>query len=168
MFQRAEPELKGFGVTTCTPGLTRSAQPLMCLGLPLRTAKTTTVFASTPPYDCLSHFESTSPESTSRFTSPPHEKNTTSASSPDETAFAWSVDAPYDWLNETSLPSGVCWKASMILPKTVFGVEYATTDSDEPFELFVPPVAAAAAASATAARLSTAIFRRGMGFPLFP
>ena len=48
MFHFAEPELNGFGVITCTPGLTRSAQLLMCLGLPLRTAKTTTVSASIP------------------------------------------------------------------------------------------------------------------------
>ena len=45
MFHFAEPELNGFGVTTWTPGLTRSAQPLMCFGLPFRTAKTTTVSA---------------------------------------------------------------------------------------------------------------------------
>ena len=48
MFHFAEPELNGFGVTTCTPGLIRSAQPLMCFGLPSRTAKTTTVLAAIP------------------------------------------------------------------------------------------------------------------------
>ena len=48
MFHFAEPELNGFGVTTCTPGLIRSAQPLMCFGLPSRTAKTTTVSAAIP------------------------------------------------------------------------------------------------------------------------
>ncbi len=48
MFHFAEPELNGFGVTTCTPGLIRSAQPLMCFGLPWRTAKTTTVSAAIP------------------------------------------------------------------------------------------------------------------------
>ena len=48
MFHFAEPELNGFGVTTWTPGLIRSAQPLMCFGLPLRTAKTTTVSAAMP------------------------------------------------------------------------------------------------------------------------
>ena len=47
-FHFAEPELKGFGVTTCTPGRIRSFQPLMCFGLPLRTAKTTTVSAAIP------------------------------------------------------------------------------------------------------------------------
>ncbi len=48
MFHFAEPELNGFGVTTWTPGLIRSAQLLMCFGLPLRTAKTTTVLAAIP------------------------------------------------------------------------------------------------------------------------
>ena len=42
MFQRALPEVDGFGVITSTPGLIRSSQPVMCLGLPLRTTNTTT------------------------------------------------------------------------------------------------------------------------------
>src|SRR5207245_6513230 len=74
MFHFAEPELKGFGVTTCTPGLSRSPQPLMCFGFPSRTAKTTTVFAPTPLYDWWFHLESTSPASTSRLTSSPVER----------------------------------------------------------------------------------------------
>ena len=36
MFQRAEPDEAGFGVTISTPGLIRSSQPLMFFGLPLR------------------------------------------------------------------------------------------------------------------------------------
>jgi len=47
-FQRALPELNGFGVTTLTPGLVRSAQVVMCFGLPLRTTKTTTEFVTMP------------------------------------------------------------------------------------------------------------------------
>src|SRR6476619_4307280 len=43
MFHFAEPELNGFGVTTCTPGRTRSDQLLIFFGLPFRTANTTTV-----------------------------------------------------------------------------------------------------------------------------
>src|SRR5690242_1983611 len=39
-FQRAPPEVFGFGVTTITPGLTRSSQSLMPFGLPLRTTNT--------------------------------------------------------------------------------------------------------------------------------
>ena len=48
MFHFAEPELNGFGVTTCTPGLIRSSQPLIFFGLPSRSAKTTTVSAAMP------------------------------------------------------------------------------------------------------------------------
>ena len=33
-FQRAPPEVKGFGVMTSTPGLVRSFQLLMCFGFP--------------------------------------------------------------------------------------------------------------------------------------
>ena len=47
-FQRAPPEVNGFGVITWTPGLTRSSQPLMCFGLPLRTTKTTTESETMP------------------------------------------------------------------------------------------------------------------------
>ncbi len=48
MFQRALPEVKGFGVSTCTPGLIRSLQPVMCLGLPLRTMITATELVTKP------------------------------------------------------------------------------------------------------------------------
>src|SRR5262245_44466753 len=123
MFHFAEPELNGFGVTTWTPGSTRSAQPLMCFGLPFRTANTTTVSASIPRYDCLSQFLSTSPASTRMFTSSPVERNTRSAFRPAATARAWSVDAAYDWVNETPLPGAVCCQAWMIFPYTVLGVE---------------------------------------------
>jgi hypothetical protein len=71
----------------------------------------------------LSHFESTRPASTSRFTSSPVERKTTSALRPFATARAWSVDAPYDWLKLTPLPFGVFCQAWMIFPMTAFGVE---------------------------------------------
>src|SRR3954452_11379593 len=123
MFHLAEPELNGFGVSTCTPGLIRSSQLLMCFGLPLRTAKTTTVSAPMPLYDCRFHFESTRPASTSRLTSSPVERKTRSALRPFATARAWSVEAPYDCVNETPLPSAVWFQDWMILPMTVLGVE---------------------------------------------
>ena len=47
-FQRAPPEMNGFGVITSTPGLTRSFQPLMCFGLPGRTERTTTESVTMP------------------------------------------------------------------------------------------------------------------------
>ena len=48
MFHFAEPDEAGFGVTILTPGLTRSSQPLMSLGLPLRTTITTTDWVRMP------------------------------------------------------------------------------------------------------------------------
>ncbi len=49
-FQRAPPEVNGLGVITWTPFLVRSSQVVMCLGLPLRTTKTTIVSATIPLY----------------------------------------------------------------------------------------------------------------------
>ena len=65
MFQRAPPEVNGLGVTTWTPGLIRSAQVLMCLGLPLRTMNTTTELV-TMPWSVLSQPAATSPALTRR------------------------------------------------------------------------------------------------------
>jgi hypothetical protein len=48
MFQRAPPEVNGFGVTTCTPLRMRSFHDLMCFGFPGRTTKTTTEFVTMP------------------------------------------------------------------------------------------------------------------------
>ena len=38
-------------------------------------------------------------------------------------AFAWSPEGPYDWSNETSLPSGVWLNAGMISSYASCGVE---------------------------------------------
>ena len=48
MFHFAEPDEAGSGVTILTPGLVRSSQPVMCFGLPLRTAMTTTESETMP------------------------------------------------------------------------------------------------------------------------
>ena len=48
MFQRAPPEVNGFGVTTSTSGRRRSFQLLIFFGLPSRTTKTTTEFVTIP------------------------------------------------------------------------------------------------------------------------
>src|SRR3954452_21990866 len=50
MFHLAPPEVNGFGVSTCTPGLIRSSQVLMPLGLPLRVAMTATESVIIPWY----------------------------------------------------------------------------------------------------------------------
>ena len=65
-----------------------------------------------------------------------------SAGWPATTALAWLVEAPYDWLKPTPVPSGVAWKAEMIFAITGFGRRVG----DERRGL-VPFVAAAAAAS---------------------
>src|SRR4029077_20078687 len=94
MFQRAPPEVKGLGVTTCTPGLTRSAQPVMCLGLPLRTMITTTELVTKPCVAFWFQLGETRPAFTSRSTSPSSEKLTTSACRPFATERLCSPEGP--------------------------------------------------------------------------
>ena len=53
MFHLAPPEVNGLGSMTSTPGLTRSSQVLMFLGLPLRTMNTTTESVTMPLYSFL-------------------------------------------------------------------------------------------------------------------
>ena len=48
MFHFAMPAVNGFGLTTSTPGLSRSFQPLMCFGFPFRSPNTTTECQRTP------------------------------------------------------------------------------------------------------------------------
>ncbi len=95
----------------------------MCFGLLPRNANATTEYASFPPYDCFCQLGATRPASTSVLTSSPVDRKTRSAFRPAATARAWSPDGPYDVVNDTPLPSGVCSQAEMILPITVFGVE---------------------------------------------
>ena len=94
MFQRAPPEEIGFGVMTSTPFLVRSAQPVMCLGLPLRTTSTTTESVTLPLYGPVFQLGATRPAFASRLTSEESEKATTSADSPLATARDWSPEAP--------------------------------------------------------------------------
>src|SRR5215207_1631603 len=79
MFHLAPPEVNGLGSMTSTPGLTRSSQVRMFLGLPLRTTNTTTDLVIMPL--CWSAFQSlaTRPASTSLVMSGSREKVTTSA-----------------------------------------------------------------------------------------
>ncbi len=125
-FQRAPPDVNGFGVITETPGLVRSSHVLIFFGLPSRTAKTTTEFVTIPLYDCLFHFESTSPAFTSVSTSGARDRYTMSALRPALTARAWSPEAPYDCVKRRPLPAGVLSKAVISLPSASRGVEYAT------------------------------------------
>src|SRR5205807_8532710 len=98
MFQRALPEVDGFGVTTSIPGLTRSSHPAMCLGLPLRTTNTTTESLEIPFSGLAFQLPETIPALTSRVRSGSTENATMSAGCPVATARLCDPDAPKDWL----------------------------------------------------------------------
>ena len=53
MFQRAPPEVNGFGVITSTSSRTRSSQSWMSFGLPGRMTNATTEFWIPPSYSVL-------------------------------------------------------------------------------------------------------------------
>src|ERR1700733_13669130 len=113
MFHRALPEVDGFGVITSTPGLTRSSQPLMCLGLPLRTTKTTTESLENPCSAFAFQLLETIPSLTSRVMSGVVENATTSAGWPVSTARLCEPEAPNDSLKLTPLPAEVCANAAV-------------------------------------------------------
>ena len=73
-FQRAAPDDAGFGVTISTPGWIRSSQVSMPLGLPSRTANTTTDDDTMPLVGPSSQVSATSSASTRRVTSLATEK----------------------------------------------------------------------------------------------
>ena len=79
MFQRALPEVDGFGVITSTPGLIRSSQVVMFFGLPLRTTNTTTESLDMPLAGLASQLLETIPSLTSRVMSGVVENATMSA-----------------------------------------------------------------------------------------
>src|ERR1700679_577917 len=111
MFQRALPDVDGFGVMTSTPDLIRSSQPVMCLGLPLRTTNTTTESLENPCWGLAFQSADTILSLTSRVMSGVVEKATMSAGWPESTARLCEPDAPKDWVKPTPLPAGVCEKA---------------------------------------------------------
>src|SRR5689334_3247361 len=96
MFQRALPDVDGLGVTTSMPGLTRSSQPVMCLGLPLRTTITTTESDTIPLVGPAFQSLATRPALTRRVTSGVVEKATMSAGCPAATARLCAPEAPKD------------------------------------------------------------------------
>src|SRR5690242_1840452 len=100
MFHRALPDVDGFGVITSTPGLIRSSQPVMCLGLPLRTTITTTESLDMPFAGLASQFLATIPSLTRRVMSGSVENATTSAGCPESTARLCEPEAPNDCPNE--------------------------------------------------------------------
>ena len=64
-FHLALPELNGLGVMTFTPLLTRLAQLVMCLGLPLRTTNDTIELVTMPWVGVALHLAETMPAFTS-------------------------------------------------------------------------------------------------------
>src|SRR6516162_10554570 len=113
MFHRALPEVDGFGVITSTPDLIRSSQPVMFLGLPLRTTSTTTESLENPFSGLTSQFLATIPSLTRRVMSGVVENATTSAGCPESTARLCEPDAPNDWPNVTPLPAELCANAAV-------------------------------------------------------
>ena len=93
-FQRAPPDVNGFGVTICTPGFSKSFHVFSFFGLPSRTANTTTERVTIPCHLSLFQFCGTSFFCTSEVTSGASENATMSASSPAATARLCSPDAP--------------------------------------------------------------------------
>src|SRR3954465_9794581 len=137
MFHFAAPLVNGFGVSTLTPGLSRSSQVWMFFGLPLRTMRLTTDFETKPLVGVAAQSSATSPALTRRSMSGASENATTSAGRPDSTARLWSPDAPKDSLNVTPLPASVFRKPGTPSAWTPCGVEYATSES----WAFEPPAA---------------------------
>src|SRR4051794_41209696 len=114
-FHFAAPDVNGLGVTTLTPGLSRSSQPLMCFGLPLRTMNETSDVVTKPLYGvAVGQSLDTRPALTSRSTSGARENVTTSAFRPASTARLWSPEGPKEVLKPTSLPADVLRKSGMI------------------------------------------------------
>src|SRR4051794_40013625 len=158
--QRAPPELNGFGKTTWTPGLTRSSQVLMCFGLPLRRTNTTTDFETMPWYGLLAQFLSTSFADTSRSMSVAIEKLTTSAGRPAATALLCTSEAAKEFEKETPWP----YPASSF-GKTVVGIEYPTTESEEPCRAAEATLAEASAARTSRRSTGRRSFKRQSTFP---
>src|SRR6185369_9540536 len=142
MFHFAEPEDAGSGVTIFTFGLIRSSQPVMCSGLPLRTAITTTELEISPLV--LSAFQLASTNlGTSLVMSGSSEKVTKSAFWPAATALLSVPLAPNVSENFTPLPASVCWNAGSNASYAGFGTEYPTIATDWPAfgPALVPPEA---------------------------
>src|ERR1700735_36143 len=107
MFQRADPDVAGFGVITLTPGLIRSSQPVMCWGLPARTTIATTESLTIPLVGPESQLDATNPAFTSRSTSGAVANATTSAGCPEATARLWAPDGPNEVLKPIPWPPDV-------------------------------------------------------------
>src|SRR2546423_6369251 len=106
-FHRAPPDANGFGVITCTPGLTRSSQVLMPFGLPLRVAITTTESVMMPLVASAFQSAGTRFALTRRVMSGSRGNATISALSPAAPPPLLSPEAPDDLGHLTLFPPGV-------------------------------------------------------------
>src|SRR3954451_10339559 len=106
-FHRAPPELSGLGVRTLTPGLTRSSQPLMFFGLPLRTTSATTDRVTKTWYASEFQVLGTSPPSTSLVMWGAGEGGVTSGGRPAVIARASAPEVIKNLEKITPLPSVV-------------------------------------------------------------
>src|SRR3954453_23131853 len=113
MFHFAAPLVNGFGVSTLTPGLSRSSHVRMFFGLPLRTMRLTNDRETRPFVGVLAQASATRPALSRRSMSGAGENATTSAGSPDSTARLWSPEAPNDSLKPTPAPASVLRNAGM-------------------------------------------------------
>ena len=112
MFHFALPELNTLGVMTPTPDFTRSAQVVMCLGLPGRTTNETMESVTMPLVVPLSHVLETRPALTSLAMSGASEKLTRSAGSPSTTEVACVPEGPKDGEIVTPAPALVLAKSA--------------------------------------------------------
>ena len=132
----AMPAVNGFGVTTSTPGLTRSFQPLMCFGLPLRSAEhddrvpddavvalLVPVLVDLPLVDEVVHVV-------------PRVEDHDVGGQAVRDRLRLRVEAPYEAVIVMPVPAASCWNSAMSFVITGFGVEYATRFSVTSFEPF--------------------------------
>src|SRR6266567_2757374 len=130
MFHLAPPLWAGSGVRIDRPGLVRSLQFEMPLGLPDRTSNTTGVVATMPPSGSWV-FQSwvISPAFCTISTSGASDSATTSAGKPLATFWAWVVLPPNEDWKITDWPLWEAfhwsWKAEVSLPSTSYTVLYA-------------------------------------------
>src|SRR3954454_7309489 len=142
------------------PGRTRSSQPRMFFGLPLRTTRVTTESVTMPLWLSWFHVVGTRPAFTSLLMSGSSENATTSAGCPAATARLCAPEAPKDSWNDVPLPAVVALKPGMRASYAFCGVEYATRLMVLEPPLFDAPAEEHAAVSAPMAA-SAAVARSG-------
>src|SRR5439155_26340150 len=131
MFHLAPPLGEGSGVRICSPGCVRSFQLAMCLGLPRRTSKATTVVATIPPSVSVDQSCVIRPAFCTMSISGASESATMSAPKPLATFCACVVLAPNEVWKMADCPLWsvfqLSWKAEMSSPYVSYTVLYAAS-----------------------------------------